>query len=79
MGYSNSLVSEYFNDMFIVNILFSVKTVRIYRMPHVPIGLWFRLIARMISMTAHIGFQVPSIFNYIPLRAPIFFEHALSL
>ncbi|XP_060603950.1 leucine-rich repeat serine/threonine-protein kinase 2-like [Ruditapes philippinarum] len=34
-----------------------LKICRIYRMPHVPIGLWFRLIARMISMTMHIGFQ----------------------
>ncbi|XP_053378034.1 leucine-rich repeat serine/threonine-protein kinase 2-like isoform X2 [Mercenaria mercenaria] len=34
-----------------------IKISRIYRMPHVPIGLWFRLIARMISMTTHIGFQ----------------------
>jgi len=29
-----------------------------YRMPFVPIGLWFRLIARMITLFSHEGFNV---------------------
>ncbi|KAL4226999.1 Leucine-rich repeat serine/threonine-protein kinase 2 [Mactra antiquata] len=35
----------------------SSKIVRIYRMPYVPIGLWFRLIARLVTMTTHDGFK----------------------
>lgn len=39
-------------------IYFTGEIKRIYRMPFVPIGLWFRLIARMITLFSHEGFNV---------------------
>ena len=31
---------------------------RIYQLPYVPIGLWFRVVSRMITLTENKTFQV---------------------
>ena len=56
--YRNELSSWLFYTCLVIEFYtFSGKIVRIYQMPYVPIGLWFRLISRMITLTANRAFQ----------------------